>query len=119
FLGRQSDEAVRRLYQRAAVVMLPGEEDFGIAPLEAQACGTPVVAYARGGALETVLPDQTGVLVNDPTPDAFADALRRVVTHPFDAPTIRRHAEGFGRTRFGDTMVALVEDTMRATRHAW
>src|SRR5262249_52381048 len=73
FLGRLSDEAVRELYRRAAVVILPGEEDFGIVPLEAQACGRPVVAYARGGALETVVPEETGLLVEDPSPAAFAD----------------------------------------------
>ena len=55
FLGFQTDEAVRDLYRGAAAVLLPGEEDFGIVPVEAQACGRPVVALARGGALETVL----------------------------------------------------------------
>ena len=60
FLGRLSDEEIRTLYRRASVVLLPGEEDFGIVPLEAQACGRPVVALGRGGALETVVPDETG-----------------------------------------------------------
>ena len=54
FLGRRSDEDVRELYRGAAVTLLPGEEDFGIVPVEAQACGSPVVALGRGGALETV-----------------------------------------------------------------
>ena len=56
FLGRRSNEEIRDLYRRAAVTLLPGEEDFGIVPLEAQACGRPVVALGRGGALETVRP---------------------------------------------------------------
>ncbi len=59
------DADLHRLYSRASVVLLPGEEDFGIVPLEAQACGTPVVALSRGGALETVVPGQTGVLVDE------------------------------------------------------
>ena len=59
---------------------MPGEEDFGIVPLEAQACGRPVVALGRGGALETVVPGETGVLVDDPTPQAFADAIRDGLT---------------------------------------
>src|SRR5262249_42752072 len=63
FLGRVTDEELRNLYRRAAVVLLPGEEDFGIVPLEAQACGRPVVALARGGALETIVPGETGLLV--------------------------------------------------------
>ena len=63
------------LYRRAALSLLPGEEDFGIVPLEAQACGRPVVALARGGALETVIAGETGMLVDDATPSAFADAI--------------------------------------------
>jgi len=65
FLGRLSDDEIRTLYRRAAVVLLPGEEDFGIVPLEAQACGRPVVALGRGGALETVRHGETGLLVHE------------------------------------------------------
>jgi glycosyltransferase involved in cell wall biosynthesis len=108
FLGRLSDEDVRHLYRRAAVTLLPGEEDFGIVPLEAQACGRPVVALGRGGARETVVPDETGVLVEEATADAFADGIRRALDRRFDAAAIRRHAEQFGRKRFGDQMEALV-----------
>src|SRR4029077_11560846 len=67
FLGRVPDADIRELYRRCAVALLPGEEDFGIAPLEAQACGRPVVALGRGGARETVVPDVTGLLVDDMT----------------------------------------------------
>jgi glycosyltransferase involved in cell wall biosynthesis len=112
FLGRQTDEEVRTLYRRAAVVILPGEEDFGIVPVEAQACGRPVVAYARGGALETVVSGETGVLVNEATPEAFAAGIRHTVDRRFDSANIRRHAERFSRKRFGDEMDALVRDTL-------
>jgi glycosyltransferase involved in cell wall biosynthesis len=108
FLGRVPDEAVRALYRRAAVTLLPGEEDFGIVPLEAQACGRPVVALGRGGALETVVPGETGLLVDEPSPEAFAEAIGRALDRRFDARAIRRHAESFGRARFGDQMAALV-----------
>ena len=107
FLGRRSDEDVRALYRRAAVVLLPGEEDFGIVPLEAQACGRPVVALGRGGALETVVPDVTGVLVAEPSMDAFADGIAAAMARRFDRTAIRAHAERFGRERFGDEMEAL------------
>jgi len=110
FLGRATNEAIRDLYRRASVTLLPGEEDFGIAPLEAQACGRPVVALGRGGALETVKNGETGVLVAEQSADAFADAIAGAVDRSFDAGAIRRHAEQFGRARFGDQMAALIAE---------
>jgi glycosyltransferase involved in cell wall biosynthesis len=114
FLGRITDEDVRALYCRASVVLLPGEEDFGIVPLEAQACGRPVVALARGGATETVIDGVTGTLVDNASPEAFAGAIADVVRRRFDEDVIRAHAERFGRERFGDEMDALVHETLRA-----
>jgi len=114
FLGRRSDTDVLELYRRAAVVLLPGEEDFGIVPLEAQACGRPVVALARGGATETVRPGETGLLVDDPSVEAFADAVSAALAQRFDRAAIRRHAERFGRVRFGDEMEALVREPWEA-----
>jgi glycosyltransferase involved in cell wall biosynthesis len=108
FLGRVSNEEIRDLYRRAALVLLPGEEDFGIVPLEAQACGRPVVALARGGALETVTPGETGTLVSEPTAQAFAEGIAQTLSRGFDSGVIRRHAERFGRERFGDEIAALV-----------
>jgi glycosyltransferase involved in cell wall biosynthesis len=108
FLGRLSDEDIRELYRRAGVVLLPGEEDFGIVPLEAQACGRPVVALGRGGAAETVVPGETGVLVDDLAGEAFADAIVRAGSSRFDAQAIRRHAETFSRARFGDQIEEIV-----------
>jgi glycosyltransferase involved in cell wall biosynthesis len=108
FLGRVSDDDIRALYRRAAVTLLPGEEDFGIAPLEAQACGRPVVALGRGGACETVVPGETGVLVAAPGAEPFADAVAQAVNGRFDSAAIRRHAERFSRERFGDEMSALI-----------
>ena len=112
FLGRASDEDIRHLYRRASVVLLPGEEDFGIVPLEAQACGRPVVALGRGGALETVVAGETGILVEEPTPQAFAAAITEACARQFDVSAIRRHAERFSRTRFGDEMQHLIEGAM-------
>jgi glycosyltransferase involved in cell wall biosynthesis len=112
FLGRASDEDIRRLFRRASLVLLPGEEDFGIVPLEAQACGRPVVALGRGGALETVIAGETGILVDEPTPEAFAAAITEACARPFDVTAIRRHAERFSRTRFGDEIQQLIDSAM-------
>ena len=108
FVGRRADEEIRDLYRRASVVLMPGEEDFGIVPLEAQACGTPVVALARGGALETVVDGVTGALVADARPESFADAIRRTIDRRFDHAAIRAHAQRFSRARFIDEMRAVV-----------
>jgi len=110
FLGRVSDLDIRELYRGAAVVLLPGEEDFGIVPLEAQACGRPVVALGRGGALETVVAGETGELVSDLSAAAFADAIATALDRPYDTAGIRQHAQRFGRARFGDEIAALVRD---------
>ncbi|MBI3401924.1 MAG: glycosyltransferase [Acidobacteria bacterium] len=119
FLGRLGDADVRAAYQRAAAVLMPGEEDFGIVPLEAQACGRPVVALARGGARETIVDGETGVLVDDPGGDAFAHGIRSALARSFDTAAIRRHAEAFGRARFGDAMDAIVSETRAGAAHAW
>jgi glycosyltransferase involved in cell wall biosynthesis len=110
FLGRRSNEDLRDAYRRTAVTLLPGEEDFGIVPLEAQASGRPVVALGRGGARETIVPDETGVLVDDLSAAAFADGIRRAIDRRFDARAIRAHAEAFGRARFGDEMETLIRN---------
>ncbi|HMJ84266.1 MAG TPA: glycosyltransferase, partial [Vicinamibacterales bacterium] len=111
FLGSVSNDTIRDLYRRSAVTLLPGEEDFGIAPLEAQACGRPVVALGRGGAVETVVPDVSGALVDDLDPRAFADAITATIDRRFDAAAIRAHAERFSRARFADEMSLLIQDS--------
>lgn len=114
FLGNRADEEVRDLYRRSAALVMPGEEDFGIAPLEAQACGRPVVALARGGARETVVHATTGLLVDDPSDEALASAMREAVATRFDPAVIRRHAERFGRDRFEAELAACVEEILTA-----
>jgi glycosyltransferase involved in cell wall biosynthesis len=114
FLGFLPDQALRDLYRRASAVLLPGEEDFGIAPVEAQACGRPVVALGRGGALETVIDGVTGVLVAAPTPEAFAAGIARSRQIAYDSNRIREHAARFDRAIFIRSMQAAVETLTHA-----
>ena len=114
FLGQLTDEQVRDEYRRAQAVIMPGEEDFGIVPVEAQACGRPVVALARGGALETVTDGETGVLFAEPTAESLGHALRRVGTISFDASRIRSSAERFSKDRHARAMQAVIDDTLAA-----
>ena len=100
FLGRVPDEGVRELYRRCRFLVFPGEEDFGIVPLEAQACGKPVLAFGKGGLLETVLAGRTGVFFPEQTPDALLEALALAEKTDWDPAAIRAHAETFGEARF-------------------
>ena len=94
------DDELRDLYQQARALVLPGVEDFGMTVLEAQACGTPVIARAAGGTLDSVLPGVTGVLVAGGEVEDFADAMRTFDRDRFDPAAIRDHAEGFSAERF-------------------
>jgi glycosyltransferase involved in cell wall biosynthesis len=112
FLGWRSNEEIRELYQQAAAVLLPGVEDFGMVPVEAQACGCPVVALGAGGACETVVDGETGVLVPDGSVEALSTGLQRARTSQFDPAAIRRHALRFSRDRFKTEFSALVQDAL-------
>jgi glycosyltransferase involved in cell wall biosynthesis len=116
FLGRRSDAEVRDEYRRAAAVLLPGEEDFGIVPVEAQACGRPVVALGQGGALETVIDGDTGILATDATVEAFADAIERCARARFDPARARANAERFSTARYLAEFTAAIQETIGAPR---
>ena len=112
FLGWRSDEEIRELYQQATAVLLPGVEDFGLVPVEAQACGCPVVALGAGGACETVVDGETGVLVPDGSVEALAAGLDRARAIQFDPAAIRTHALRFSRDRFKTDFSAVVEHAL-------
>jgi len=112
FLGWQSDEAVLDLYRACRLLVFPGEEDFGIVPLEAQCTGRPVVAYAKGGALETVVDGETGVFFHEQTPAALRAAVDNCAARRWDPAAIRRHALGFSTPRFVDEFAASIEATV-------
>jgi len=100
FLGRVDDLELADLYSGARALVLPNVEEFGIAAVEAQAAGRPVVAVAAGGALETVVDGRTGVLVEPDDPDALARALAGTDFERFDSAQIVAHARGFSKATF-------------------
>lgn len=108
FLGWKDDAAIRELYRRCRCLVFPGEEDFGIVPLEAQACGRPVVAYARGGTLETVVDGSTGVFFENQTPEDLIDAVEKCRQKSWDIQVIRANAQKFSRQRFIDGMAGSI-----------
>jgi glycosyltransferase involved in cell wall biosynthesis len=112
FLGWQSNEQIRELYRSSRATLLPGTEDFGIVPVESQACGTPVVALNAGGARETVVEGETGVLVDGTSVDAFAAGLERALNMTFDRTTVRRNAERFSRANFLASFTRAVEQAI-------
>jgi glycosyltransferase involved in cell wall biosynthesis len=111
-VGRKSDEDIRALYRSSMATILPGEEDFGIVPVEAQACGRPVVALGQGGALDTVRPGVTGVLFDEPTTESLAAALGAAASHAWDSAAIRAHAERFSRRTFAAGITQAVDELM-------
>jgi glycosyltransferase involved in cell wall biosynthesis len=110
FLGRVSADQLEEYLSRCRAFIFPGEEDFGIAPLEAQAAGRPVIAYAAGGALETVIEGATGVFFREQTAESLADAISDFDDGVFDSVTIRQHAEAFDKETFRDKLRAFVHD---------
>lgn len=123
-LGKQPDAVVVSHLQRAKAFVFAAEEDFGIAPLEAQACGTPVIAYAKGGALETIRgrdgDGQTGVFFDEQTPQAIVAAVRHLDRRlPSITPeACRRNVERFSVERFRTEFSRFVEQAMASHREA-
>lgn len=114
FVVNPDDEELRDLYREADVLIFPAEEDFGIVLVEAQACGVPVVAYGRGGSVDTVLPGVTGVLVPAQDEEALATGITTVLNGPFDPLACRRNAERFSVDRFQRSFVTWVLDAAAA-----
>lgn len=108
FVGRVSNEELRRLYRRCRALILPGIEDFGLTPVEAQACGRPVVCYGEGGAVESVIDGQTGIHFRPQTASALVDAIHRVESRDWSGDIIRRNAERFSADIFRARMRELV-----------
>lgn len=114
--GWRSDQQIRNHLRRARALLFPGHEDFGIVPVEAQACGTPVLAYGQGGATETILAADaatsgTGLFFGKQTAESLCQTLEHFEAHPnrFDPELARHHAEQFATDRFEQELVEYLE----------
>jgi glycosyltransferase involved in cell wall biosynthesis len=108
FLGRVPDSELPNLYANCRAFIFTAEEDFGITPIEAMACGRPVVAFGAGGATETVVPGTTGVFFSSQTADALVEIVRTTNFESFDTIAIRSRAEQFGAPAFHESIRAIV-----------
>ena len=107
FRGRVSDAELRRTYGEARALLFPGVEDFGIVPLEAQAAGTPVIAYGRGGARETVVSGETGLFFGEQTEQALVEAIEAFEARTFSPAACRSNAAQFTPERFRAAFLAV------------
>lgn len=119
FLGWQGNDSIRDHMRRCRALLFPGEEDFGIVPVEAMACGTPVIAYGRGGATETVVPPEcavqpTGLWFEEQTTSSLIQAMMRfeALAGNFDPAALRQQAQRFNQQRFADEIRTFVEDIL-------
>ncbi|MGQ4601571.1 glycosyltransferase [Nocardia sp. R6R-6] len=116
FLGAAPDDVLVDVYRRCRALLMPGVEDFGIVPVEAMACGAPVLAVGEGGALDTVVPGLSGAHVpagdDDAVIEGFAEVLRSHDAAAYDPAVVRAHAESFGPEAFRARMAAVVDEVL-------
>lgn len=113
-LGFIPDAQINAMLGNARAAILPGEEDFGLVPLEAAACGRATIAYARGGALETVIAGRTGEFFTEPTAESLAETMREFDSRRYDASVLRAHAAQFAPQQFISRLKSIVERTRGA-----
>lgn len=107
-LGHLDDQQVLAHMQSCKAFLFPGEEDFGITPIEAQACGKPVIAFGKGGALETVVKDKTGVFFYEQTKEGVMEAVKQFEQMTFDPTEICEHARSFSEERFKNQLRTFI-----------
>jgi glycosyltransferase involved in cell wall biosynthesis len=116
-LGTQPFDVLKQHYARCRALIFPGEEDFGMVPVEAMASGRPVIAFGKGGAVETVKAGATGVFFDEQSVEAISAAIRSLANLQFDSADISRHAEQFGKGQFLQKMREHI-DGLLARKHA-
>lgn len=116
FLGRKSDEEVVRYMQHCKALIFPGIEDFGITPLEVNACGRPILAYHEGGALDTVVAEKTGLFFEEQTVDSLSKIIKRFDHYEWNPEQIRQHAEKFSEHLFIERLQSSIDGLLRAKK---
>ena len=116
FLGKISDEDLRKEYQKAKALVFPQLEDFGIVPLEAMACGTPVIAYGKGGALETVKENISGLFFDEQTEDSLVKAIQKFEKKKWDEEKISDSVSEFSSARFRSALRHFLENAWKEHR---
>ncbi|UNK18769.1 glycosyltransferase [Paenibacillus sp. N3/727] len=112
FLGRRSDEDVVRYMQLCKALIFPGIEDFGITPLEVNACGRPIIAYYGGGALDTVVAEQTGLFFEEQSVNSLMTIIKRFDQYDWDPDFIRQHAEKFSEHIFIERLQSIIDGSL-------
>ena len=120
FTGRISDEEVKGYLQKCRAMIFSAEEDFGIIPVECQACGRPVIAFGKGGALETVADNTTGIFFTEQTEESLKEAIVRFEDLErkgiFNTEAIVKHAQKFSADRFRKELQAVIDDTLKEVK---
>lgn len=114
FLGRRSDEDVVRYMQKCKALIFPGIEDFGLTPLEVNACGRPIIAYYGGGALDTIIAEQTGLYFEEQSISSLVNTINRFDQYDWDPQYIRQHAEQFSEHIFIERMQSIIESSLKS-----
>lgn len=117
FLGRRSDEEVVRYMQRCKALIFPGIEDFGITPLEVNACGRPIIAYHEGGALDTVVAEKTGLFFEEQSVDSLSAVMRSFDQYEWNPESIRQHAEKFSEDIFITRLQSSIDSLLRSRKN--
>jgi glycosyltransferase involved in cell wall biosynthesis len=109
FLGHAPDARIREVLSHASALIVPGEEDFGICPIECLAAGVPVIAHAAGGALDYIVHGENGLLISNQDPQAYAEALRAAQAHEWDVASLRAGAARFAPERFREGLGEILD----------
>jgi glycosyltransferase involved in cell wall biosynthesis len=115
YLGHVSDDRLIELIRGCRALLFPGFEDFGMTPVEVMSCGRPVIAFGKGGALDTVVDGVTGVFAAEQTVDSFSDAIRRFEGLSFDPRRIAKHAKAFSFARFESSLHEAIAEVMQSS----